>query len=262
MTRRVFAEVISVEHPAAGFTRMGLAAPELAAARPGQFLTVRCGGGVAPFLRRPFAVFKTDRSSGRIEILFSTVGEGTRWLADRRPGDVLDLLGPLGKPFEPPQPTGRAVLVAGGVGIASLYLLATELARNGWRTSVLLGAPSAAALLCRDDLEDLGAAVEVATDDGSEGHKGPVTDLLPRHLHEADAVFACGPWLMLHKVAAMCKEARVPCQVSLDRRMACGTGACMGCVVQVRTGRGVQYKRVCKDGPVFPAEEIVWGDGE
>jgi len=258
----VFGDVVSVSHPAATFTRMKVNAPELARARPGQFLTVRCGSGVMPLLRRPLGVFSTDEGRGEIEMLFKTVGEGTRWLAERRPGDRVDLLGPIGAPFEPPTPPGRAVLVAGGVGVATMYPLAKALLEAGWSVGVLLGAATSAELLCRDELTQMGATVEAATEDGSAGTRGLVTDLLPSRLPGADIVFACGPWGMMATVAEMTSKAGVPCQVSLEQRMACGTGACMGCVVPIRGETGVDYKRVCREGPVFPAETVAWEDVE
>lgn len=239
---------------------LALRAPRVAAAAsPGQFVHVRVAEALDPLLRRPFGISQADPGEGSLRLLVQVVGRGTECLARRRPGDPLDLLGPLGRGFAPPGRPGAAVLVAGGVGVAPFPFLARRLAAERPVTA-LVGAASRDYLLAEDALREAGAAVEVATEDGSAGRRGLVTDLLARHLEGAAMVYACGPTAMLRRVAEICRAAGVPCQVSLDGRMACGSGACLGCAVRTRSGdgHGSPYAKVCRDGPVFPAEEVLW----
>ncbi len=246
-----------------GVFLLELEAPELAqSGRPGQFVLVRCGeeGSWDPLLRRPLALHRLIRELGRVELLVRVVGRGTAWLALRRPGDRLDLFGPLGQGFALKRNTRNLLLVAGGMGIAPLVAMAEEGLGRGCAVVLALGARS------REDLYPaslLSPPVEVhlATEDGTAGRTGPVTVLLadpePGLLPWADQVMACGPRPMLAEVAAMVRAGRMRlpagfAQVSLEERMACGIGACLGCVIPTRKG----YRRVCRDGPVFDLREV------
>jgi len=228
-----------------------------AAAKPGQFLQVKVSDNTEPLLRRPFSIHNVK--SGQIEILYEILGKGTEALAQKAAGAYLDCIGPLGNGFEfrTPYPAPRnPILVAGGMGIAPLFFLAQRLSKG--KTLVLLGAKNKKQILCEKELRRLGCRVMLATDDGSKGFKGKVTDLL-RHLisaidHRPSAIYACGPRPMLKEIARISQTQHIPAQASLEEHMACGIGACLGCVVNTRQG----FKRVCKDGPVFQAEEIIW----
>lgn len=212
-------------------------------AAPGQFCHIACGDGL--LLRRPISLCGVD--TGVARLIYAVRGEGTRWLSRRRPGDRLDMLGPLGHGFTlDDQPT---LLVGGGIGVPPLAFCAER-----------LNAPSHAILGFRDAgvvcLTDAFPSFDLLTDDGSAGKKGYPHELLREHLRDDSwkRVLACGPLPMLKAVAAVCAEANVPCQVSMEERMACGLGACVVCSCAV----GGTYKRVCKDGPVFDASEVNW----
>ena len=227
------------------------AAPRAAA---GQFVMVRCGEGADPLLRRAFSIH--DLFADRLVLLYKVVGRGTRWLAARRAGDAVEMLGPLGRGFAVPA-DGEIWLVAGGMGLAPFLLLA----RAGRRDLRLFyGTRTEAEQAAAADLRAAGFALEAAVEEGGgPGFRGTVTDLLACRLAAADrprplAVLACGPGAMLEAAARSCAAAGVPCQVCLEAEMACGVGACAGCVVRTRDG----YRRVCRDGPVFDAAEIVW----
>ncbi|HEY2572312.1 MAG TPA: dihydroorotate dehydrogenase electron transfer subunit [Solirubrobacteraceae bacterium] len=221
--------------------------------QPGQFAMIaaaeRWGGGEdeRPYLPRAFSIAR--RRVGESHFLLEDVGPGTRRLCELREGDGLWALGPLGKGFSPPKPRHRAILVGGGVGIAPLAILQDALeAEAATDVTVLLG--------FRDGARAHGAALlhgaRVATDDGSVGHHGLLTDLLSKELYEESRaeVYACGPAPMLEAVRAMCATRDVPAQLALEAGMACGFGACYGCAVPKRGGG---YLRVCVDGPVIDA---------
>jgi dihydroorotate dehydrogenase electron transfer subunit len=226
------------------------------ACAPGQFVMLSPGAIPAaprfdPLLPRPMAVFR--REGPALEVLYKITGRGTALLAAARPGDAVRVVGPLGRGFPLPAPGERAVLVGGGTGIASLFDLAAR-AREAGPVSVLLGARSAADLMAVAEFEALGAPLRVATEDGSAGRRGLVTELLEEALGEGPArVYACGPTPMMRRAAELAARAGRPCFASLENRMACGFGVCLGCAVP-RAGEG--YALVCRDGPVFGADEL------
>lgn len=242
-----------------------LQAPDLAlAAQPGQFAMVRCAeeGALDPFLRRPLAFHRIDRVRGEVELLLRVVGRGTAWLATRRPGDGLDLMGPLGQGFSLRSQTEHLLLIAGGMGIAPLKAIAEQALGRGCAVVLALGARSRHELypsaLLPPQIE-----LHLATDDGSAGVCGPVISLLsssePALLDWADQLMACGPRPMLACLPQVIQAGRLLwqrdfAQVSLEERMACGVGACLGCVVPTRWG----MKRACRDGPVFDLKDVLW----
>ncbi len=247
--------VVSREALGGEYYRLRLRPAEPFSAVPGQFAMVRVGDGLEPLLRRPFSLHRVDRS-GEFELMFRVVGGGTRRLARARVGDRLDVLAPLGRGFD--LADERPVLVGGGVGVAPLLFLAEALLDRGLRPTLLLGGRTDRDLLCHDDFRCLAVPYRLATEDGSLGEAGRVTRLLQPELTrggEAPAVYACGPAPMLAAVAALCRGRAARCQVSLEASMACGIGACLGCVAP-RPGGG--YLRVCKEGPVFDAGQVAW----
>lgn len=241
-----------------------LEAPALArAGRPGQFVMVRCADprSTDPLLRRPLALHRLHPEQGSLELLVRVVGRGTAWLAARAPGDTFDLLGPLGQGFALPRPGRNLLLVAGGIGIAPLVAVADEALARGCAVVLALGARTAAELypatLLPPEVE-----LHVATDDGSAGRQATVIELLRDPdlglLPWADQLMACGPRPMLVELSAAVRAGRLRwrtgfAQVSLEERMACGVGACLGCVVPTRQG----YRRVCRDGPVFDLKDLL-----
>jgi dihydroorotate dehydrogenase electron transfer subunit len=213
-------------------------------------------------LRRPFSVCRADRRAGTIDLIWKTIGPGTSLLARHPPGTVLSLIGPLGHGFDLPESGERIALVAGGLGVAPLPVLAMELSGRGYHFDVLLGARAADELWGERELSALGGKVRIATDDGSAGEKGFVTKLLEKWLRDPansrPHVFACGPMPMLAAVSALCRRAGAKAQLSIETMMGCGFGICMGCPVEPAAGleKTGRYYLACIDGPVFPAETI------
>lgn len=257
-----FGRVVTNRVISQAYREVVVTAPVIArAAAPGQFVMVRCGRACGPLLRRPLSIHDVNEGDGSVHLLFRVAGEGTSILADLGPGDGLDLMGPLGVGFAPAprRENGRIVLVGGGIGVAPLAFLARRATAEGWHVQAVIGARCRDELHGVDELARLGAMVKVATEDGSVGETGLVTTLLPAVLPSADAVYACGPLGMLRAVACLAIDADVPCQVSMEQRMACGIGACQGCTCGAQLGEGLRlasgtdqaYLRVCRDGPVF-----------
>ncbi len=226
--------------------------PAAAPAAPGQFVHIRCGADT--LLRRPISICKQVGSI--YTLVLEEKGAGTRYLAGRRPGDVLDMLGPLGRGFDLSH-RGPVILVGGGIGVPPLLYAA--MAAFSEKTAVL-GFRSKDQVILEDDFRQVCDNVYITTDDGSYGEHGLVSDVLARLLAEKpDAlVLSCGPKPMLRAVAGLCMGKNIPCQVSLEERMGCGIGACLVCACKVKKPDGIGYGHVCKDGPVFWAEEVVW----
>ncbi len=234
-----------------------LAAPEISrGAKVGQFAMLRCGEGYDPLLPRALSFYRVrDTDHGReIGFLYEVVGRGTAWLSRLRPGDDVPLFGPLGHGYAVKPGSQNLLLVAGGIGVAPLVWLADEEAARGRNVTMLLGARNAAHLF---PAELLSPEVELvtATDDGSAGHRGFVTDLLPQYAGWADQILACGPTPMFRSMAEVLRAAqyRKSCQVLLEERMACGTGICYSCAVETRR-HGM--KLICKDGPRFELRDV------
>jgi len=248
-----------------GIHLMWIEAPDIAvAAQPGQFITVRCGDFT---LRRPLSVHQV--SSREIALLFKVTGKGTLWLSQRQTGEKIDILGPLGRGFSIEPGARKLLLVAGGIGIAPLVLL-MQYASSQHQITLIHGASTAAQLYPfslgksgkRGKLSSIPKGVQFipVTEDGSMGQKGRATDILPDFLDWADQVYACGPVDMYKAMAEMSRQAKQSnlklkkCQVSLEVRMGCGFGACYSCTINTKKG----LKQVCRDGPVFELEDIIW----
>ena len=247
-----------------------LVAPRIAeAAAPGQFVELLAGEDRSFLLRRPFSINRVERAGaalGTVEVVFDVVGPGTRTLAGLKVHDLVDALGPLGRPFTPPPEPARCLLVGGGYGTAALFFLADELRARRCRVDFLIGAASAARLFDAMEARRLGHTLTVTTDDGSAGQRGLVTDLLPALLGRVKAahVFACGPMPMLAAVSRVAGQHGVPCQVAVEELMACGTGICFSCVVPVgdpaRPEEPARMARSCLEGPVFDGAAVAWGE--
>ncbi len=280
--RLVSAELVESRQILPGQWLQSFHAPELVSgARAGQFVHVRTGDYSGLVLRRPFSINTADAATGILTLHFRVVGRGTEWMTRVREGERLDMLGPLGRPFEVDPRSQHLLLVAGGLGMAGVRMLADEAVRDGRQVVLLFGAANAASVypssLLPDEIEYV-----VASDDGSLGHHGFVTDLLPEYEAWADQAFACGPLPMLARLAAQAAGRRERLgvaklgrkrgagkpeplgspaarrkaflQVAMEQTMGCAVGACLGCVVM-----GVEGPlRVCREGPVFASEEIAW----
>ncbi len=243
------------------FFRFAIDAPALGSgAKPGQFVMVKVSEGTVPLLRRPLGIH--DAGPGGIELFFKVAGQGTELLARKKPGDRLDIIGPLGKGFTVgATPRGqRAFLVGGGRGIAPLFFLARELVKAGARPVVFYGGRTVADIPLRDRFEKAGFELLASTDDGSFGFAGFVTELAGRELakEKPAAVYACGPDPMMKALAAVTSKHGVPAELSLESVMGCGVGACWGCVHRIRNGSGDGWVKICEEGPVFPGERVIW----
>lgn len=249
-----------------GYFRLGISwqTPPI---RPGQFVMLRVSDGMDPLLRRPFGVYRVLEARGNdaftgsgIEVLYRVVGRGTKILSLKRAGEGLNVLGPLGNGFPVIEEGRRSILVAGGMGIAPLYMLIRRLTSP--RSAILLfGARARKEAGVLRDFKGLGCRIKVATEDGSLGEKGYVTELLGREVTKGAVIYACGPVGMLKSVATFASRDKIGCYVSLERAMACGIGVCLGCAVRTKTHderENTQYGMVCSDGPVFKGEDIDW----
>jgi dihydroorotate dehydrogenase electron transfer subunit len=231
------------------------------AIEPGQFVMVKPNSAYDPLLRRPFGIYSVSKGKG-MELLYKVVGRGTAIMAGLAPGEKVDVLGPLGNFFPAPRRGKEVLMVAGGIGVASLKIFA-ERHKN---STLIYGARTKVEARLAGDIKKLGVRTIITTEDGSAGVKGLVTDVLKKEMARDSIVYACGPMAMLKAVSKISGEADVKCLVSLERSMACGVGACLGCAVKtLERGMGCNHndaaktlKMVCADGPVFDATAIDW----
>ena len=220
----------------------------------GQFVHIACGEG--NLLRRPISI--CEAGEGRLRIVFQVKGEGTKWLAARKAGDTLDVLGPLGHGFDTAALGAKPVFLGGGIGVPPMLQTAKCAKAAGADPRAILGFRNKGAVILEEDFRAV-CETFVTTDDGSYARHGFVTDVLKELVADATGVAACGPKPMLKAIAAIADEAGLPCQVSMEERMGCGIGACLVCACALKAENGeTRYGHVCKDGPVFDAKEVEW----
>jgi dihydroorotate dehydrogenase electron transfer subunit len=251
-------QIISNERDMDLYFRLVVRAPQIAPlVQPGQFAHVRVLPMKDALLRRPFSIYQV--AGDTFSILYKAVGKGTEALSRMRAGEELSAIGPLGHGFTIPTTDGESpLLVAGGYGMAAMYLLAQHSPQKG---IVFVGGRRRVDILCEEEFRALGWDVCVTTEDGSHGLQGLVTHPLIAELRRASAgrkIFACGPTPMLKAVGRTAEEFRVPAELSMDEHMCCGVGVCLTCVIPVKTGGGWEYQRTCTEGPVFDSREVVW----
>ncbi len=241
------------------YTLMKIHSPRVSrSAKPGMFVHVLAGDGEGLLLRRPFSLLEAENTN--ISFVYKVVGRGTKALSEKRAGEVLNVLGPLGNPYSVRAASKQIILVAGGYGVSPTFYLSRELKKKMFTGEIIsiIGARTKSLLMYAEEFKKLGVKTHVTTDDGSAGRKGIVTDVLDEVLkgtkEEGIQVFCCGPYAMLRAVALMCMKFSVPCQVSMEQQLGCGLGACLGCVIRTHGG----YRRVCTEGPVFNAEDVIW----
>ena len=254
------AEVVG-RRPVEAYVELTLTAPEIAArAEPGQFVAFAVGGPTsAMLLRRSIAI--STVADGQVTVVVSAAGPGSAWLTERRPGDTVDVVGPLGRPF-PAAPLGaRALLVGGGYGAAALVGLAARLRERGHEVDVVVGAAAAERLCSVQELTALAGRGDVTTDDGSSGRQGLVTIAVDELLPDAGVVYSCGPMPMLRAVADAATARGIPSYVAVEESMACGIGVCMTCVLPIVGDDGsTRFSRSCTDGPVFGGDRVRFAD--
>ena len=257
-------QILSNREICSGYFRIRIACDQVYQdALPGQFVMVRGVGQASPLLRRPFSIHDLIMEGGRVtgfDILYKIIGKGTEALSRGRAGDMVDVLGPLGRGFSTRGDFRRVHMVAGGIGVAPLVFLAKHLMRQGLPSSqitLFIGGRSCGDLLCLEIFEHLGIQLKVTTDDGSAGSQCLITQPLAETLRQQkpEILFACGPMPMLREVMAISRKDGIPCQISIETMMACGMGACLGCAVEKRDSKE-KYLHACMDGPVFEAGRI------
>ncbi len=229
--------------------------------KPGQFVMISVHGTNDPFLKRPFSLYREtpptmEHPQGELRLLIKAVGKATHAYRELAIGTPIDLIGPLGHGFEPPAKDVRAVLVGGGIGIPPLIAFGASEAMKDRPMTALIGGRSRDDLLALEQFAAFTNDLRLATEDGSQGHHGRVTELLQSLIDEADEplhVYSCGPEGMLKAVGVLCEDANLPCSLSLEAHMGCGYGVCLGCVVKDREGN---FVRVCREGPVFSSESL------
>lgn len=229
---------------------------------PGQFVHLRVTSSIDPLLRRPFSIHRADPDAGVFEVLYRVIGRGTELMSRMKPEETIDAMGPLGNGFLLGGGFSEAVVVAGGMGSAPVFFLIDALLTMGKSVVFLWGARREEEFFRIEELRSRGVEVRLATDDGSKGHCGFVTELLETHLTALDdgtprTGFACGPEPMLACVQRITRRTSFPWQASLEERMACGVGVCQGCAVRMRPE---SFRMVCSDGPVFDLREVVLVD--
>jgi dihydroorotate dehydrogenase electron transfer subunit len=251
-------QIVSNERDTDSYFRLVMRAPQIAPLiQPGQFAHIHVLPMKDALLRRPFSIFQVEGDT--FSILYKTVGKGTEVLSQMRAGEELNVIAPLGHGFTVPKSGGETpLLVAGGYGMAALYLLAQRSPQKG---IVFVGGRRRVDILCEKEFRALDWDVRVTTEDGSHGEKGIVTkpffvELGRKELNRK--VFACGPTPMLKAVGGIAKEFDVSAELSMDEHMCCGVGVCLTCVIPVKTGDGWEYQRSCTEGPVFDARKIAW----
>ena len=251
-------QIVSNDRDTDSYFRLVLRAPEIAPLiQPGQFAHVRILPMRDALLRRPFSIFQV--AADTFSILYKTIGKGTEMLARMAAGEEVSVIAPLGHGFTVPKKGGETpLLVAGGYGMAAMFLLAQ---RSPQRGMVLVGGRRRVDILCEKEFAAIGWEVRATTEDGSHGEKGLVTHPLIRELQKKlphRKIFACGPTPMLKAVGKIAEEFNVPAELSMDEHMCCGVGTCLTCVIPVKAGDGWEYQRTCTEGQVFDSRDVVW----
>ena len=263
--RRVRAEILNTRRFGA-YHSLTIVAPELAErARPGQFISVAMPEDRTFLLRRHFSIHQASKRggwAGTLEFVFDPRGAGTRWLAEAKVHQFLDVIGPLGKAFAYPTRLTNCLLVADGRGAATTFFLAQELRARGKRVDMLVGGETLEHVFKPIEAKRLSQTMAIATEDGSMGERGTVFDLLPDMVESSGAqvIYASGRRGTLRRIAGFSTERRIPAQMAVEEQMACGMGQCFSCVVPVirKDGSGYDNLRACTDGPVFNAARILW----
>lgn len=248
-------KVISNEKLCQQFWCMSFDAPDLAReVLPGQFVHIRTSEGLEPFFRRPFSVYRAQRY---VEVFYEAKGPGTQLLAQKKKGDTLDVLGPLGTPFVmPPEGVKKVVMIAGGIGVAPMLILSDILKKRKMELVLLYGGRSRAHVYPMKEFKDNGVKIHIATDDGSVGVKGRVSDLFEKvRFNSSDTfIYTCGPNPMMKAVQDFSIKNNIKGQAACEEIMACALGACLGCSIETTKG----FKTVCYDGPAFNLDEIIF----
>ena len=258
--KKIFdAELINIEMLVDGIYKYTVKCKEIAeSAKPGQFLEIKVSDLQEPFLRRPISIYNIEKDSGIVEFIFQVRGRGTELLSKKKVGDTISIIGPLGYGTFKVDEFKSVAIIGGGIGIYPLYELTKEL-KNKTNINVYLGFRNKDFVTCEKEFEEIGLGkLCVTTDDGSYKEKGFAIDFMKKDIeeHKVDMIYACGPLLMLKAVREYAIQNDIPCQISLEERMGCGIGACLGCAVKMIDKDEPRFGHVCKDGPVFWAQNV------
>lgn len=259
MAMMLMEKILRIEQIAPVIYKMTVESGEIAdCAEPGQFVNIKCCDGVNALLRRPVSICDVDRQAGTFDIIFQVKGKGTELLAYMKPGDKLDIMGPLGNTFDLDEKYNSIAVVGGGIGIFPLLFVlkrSKALVKNAY-----LGFRTRDFVVLEEDFTKASDKLYLTTDDGSTGYKGLVTDILEGDFTNSkpDIIFACGPTPMIRQVVKLSEIYGIKCQVSMEQRMGCGIGACLVCACKTKGEEGWKYSHVCKDGPVFWSRDIMF----
>ena len=256
MRVKVKCELLKKEKIIDGIYKFSVKAPDIAKdAKPGQFLEAKVSETGEPFLRRPISIFNIN--GDMIEFIFQVKGRGTELLAEREEGDLIDIMGPLGFGTVKVQEYGKVAIIGGGIGTYPLYELAKEL-KDKADVTMYMGFRNKDLVTLEKEFEEVSNKLVLTTDDGSYKEKGFAINFLKEDCkkEKPDMIFACGPLPMLKAVKEFATQEDIHCQISLEERMGCGIGACLGCAVKVKDGENFKYLHVCKEGPVFNAKDV------
>jgi dihydroorotate dehydrogenase electron transfer subunit len=252
MIHQNLCEIVENEEVAVGHFKMTVKAPAIVNQyKPGQFVTVQVSGVGAPLIRKPFGVYECDEDENTIAILYKVIGKGTQLLSEMVSDMKIDVMGPLGNGIDDIDTSKKTAVIAGGIGIAAVAMIAENLDGN---FDLFYGVKTAEELVDIEIWDAMASKVFITSDDGTIGEEGFVTSVFEKRVKEYEQVFVCGPQVMMKTVFQICQVVEIPSWFLLEEYMACGVGLCMGCVCETKEG----YKRVCKEGPVFKGEEIKW----
>ena len=261
MPVNVKAKLTDKEELIPGIFKFSVQAPQVVElSKPGHFIEIRVNDDIEPFLRRPISIHNIDRNSGKLEFIFQVKGKGTKILSNKNLGDLIDIVGPLGYGTFKYSDYNNIAIIGGGIGVFPLYELAKNAKYEGKTVNTYLGFRNKELVVLEDEFSKVSSQLTLTTDDGSYGKSGFAIDFLKQDIEEGkiDSIYACGPLPMLKAVRNLSIEKQIPCQISLEEKMGCGLGVCLGCAVKTAqsTKEVPQYVHVCKAGPVFDANYV------
>lgn len=261
MSKMLNEKVVNIEELTPSLFRLTLESEYITEkAKPGQFVNIKCCEGINALLRRPISICSVNREQGLFDIVFEIRGTGTEFLSMKKPGDRVDIIGPLGNSFDISKDNLKIAVVGGGIGVFPLLFLLKE-AKHAQK-SAFLGFRSTENAVLLEEFRKETENLYLSTDDGSLGNKGFITEILEQKLTENsyDIIYSCGPTVMMKKAAQAAQRYGIGCQVSLEQRMGCGIGACLVCACKTRKDDGWQYSHVCSDGPVFWSTKVIFDE--
>lgn len=261
MPKQVFAKLVKKEKLLDGLYKFSLETKEIVdIVKPGNFIEIRINENLDPFLRRPISIYNIEKEKGIIEIIFQVKGKGTELLSKKQEGDFIDIIGPLGNGVFKFEKHKNIAVIGGGIGIFPLYELTKEAKELNLNIDTYIGFRNKELVVLEKEFKNTSNNLTITTDDGSYKNKGFAIDYLKENLKtkKVDCIYTCGPLPMIKAVKALAEENNIECQISLEEKMGCGLGACLGCAVKTAESskEDPQYVHVCKDGPVFESKSV------